>query len=58
MWNGAYAGYASATAFSPRVGSNIAVAMVNCDVIDAGERVAVHTDVDVRQAEIVPFPII
>ena len=56
--DGSYAGYASASAYSPRAQSNIAVAMVNTDVIDAGVQVAVHIESGVRTADVVQLPII
>ena len=56
--DGAYAGYASASAYSPRVGSNIAVAMVNSEVIDASAPVTVHTGADDLGARVVELPII
>ena len=57
-WNGAYAGYAAATAYSPRLKSNIAVAMVSTDAIDSGERVTVKADDGLLTAEIVSLPMI
>lgn len=56
--NGAYAGYVCASAYSPRAQSNIAVAMVNMDVIEAGVPVEVHTGTGVSKAEVVQLPII
>lgn len=57
-WNGAYAGYAAATAYSPRLASNIAVAMVSTDAIDSGERITVKTDDGPLTAKIMPLPMI
>jgi glycine cleavage system aminomethyltransferase T len=56
--DGAYAGYASASAYSPRVGSNIAVAMVNSEVIDASAPVTVHAGADDFGARVVELPFI
>ena len=56
--DGRYAGYASATAYSPRAGSNIAVAMVSSEVIDAGAPVTVHTGTGDLDAKVVELPII
>ena len=62
-WNlswrdGEYAGYASAAAYSPRASSNVAVAMVNSEVINAGVPVTVHTDTGVLGARVVELPIV
>ncbi|MEC8642040.1 MAG: glycine cleavage T C-terminal barrel domain-containing protein [Pseudomonadota bacterium] len=56
--NGEYAGSASAAAYSPRAGSNIAVAMVNSEVIDADAPVSVHTDTGDLGARVVELPIV
>ena len=56
--DGAYAGYACASAYSPRAQSNIAVAMVKTDVIDRGAQVNVHTETGIRTADVVQLPII
>ena len=56
MYHGASAGYVSAAAFSPRIGSNIALAMVSTIAIDAGTGVEVITDVGMRHAVIVDLP--
>ena len=56
--DGKHAGYASASAYSPRVGSNIAVAMVASEVIDAGAPVVVHTGAGERAAIVVELPIV
>ena len=56
--DGAYAGYACASAYSPRAQSNIAVAMVKTDVIDSGAQVNVHTETGNRTADVVQLPII
>ncbi|HBP73913.1 MAG TPA: glycine cleavage system protein T, partial [Alphaproteobacteria bacterium] len=53
-----YAGYACASAYSPRAQSNIAVAMVKTDVIDRGAQVNVHTETGIRTADVVQLPII
>ena len=57
-WNGAYAGYAAATAYSPRLKSNIAVGMVSTDAINAGERITVKSDGGLLTAQIMPLPLI
>ena len=56
MYNGADAGYVSAAAFSPRIGSNIALAMVSTTAIDGSGEVDVITDEGVRNAAIVDLP--
>ena len=56
--DGDYAGYASASAYSPRAKSNIAVAMVNSEVIQAGTPVTVHTDTGDLRARVVELPIV
>ena len=56
MCHGAFAGYVSAAAFSPRIGSNIALAMVSTTAIDAGAGVDVITGDEVRHANIVDLP--
>ena len=56
MYNGAFAGYVSAAAFSPRIGSNIALAMVSTTAIDGGAEVDVITGEGVRNANIVDLP--
>jgi len=56
-WNKQYAGYASASAYSPRLNSNIAVAMVSTAAIDSGERVTVKADDQLLTAEIRPLPL-
>ena len=58
-WRGGYdAGYASASAYSPRVKSNIAVAMVRSEVIEAAAPVKVHTGAGDLDARVVELPII
>jgi glycine cleavage system aminomethyltransferase T len=52
------AGYASASAYSPRVKSNIAVAMVRSEVIEAAAPVKVHTGAGDLDARVVELPII
>jgi len=56
--NGEDAGYASAAAYSPRANTNIAVAMVNSEVIADAAPVIVHTDAGDRGARVVELPII
>ena len=56
--NGECVGYASAAAWSPRMTSNIAVAMISKAAIDSNELVEVATDWGGRSAKIVPLPII
>ncbi len=51
-------GYASAAAWSPRVRSNIAVAMISIDAIESKETVEVTTDWGPREAKVVSLPII
>lgn len=56
--NGDYVGYVSAAAYSPRVQSNIAVAMVSTAAIESGQPVDIASDWGQRTASIVPLPII
>ena len=56
--DGVYVGYASAAAYSPRVKSNIAVAMVATSVIESGKTIEVLSDEGRLTAKVVPFPII
>ena len=56
--DGAYAGYASASAWSPRANSNIAVAMVSVEAIESGNGVVVHTEAGDLKAQVVELPII
>jgi glycine cleavage system aminomethyltransferase T len=56
--DGRAAGYACATAYSPRVASNIAVAMVSTEATDAGAPIVVHADGGDLEARIVELPII
>ena len=56
--NGDYVGYGSAAAYSPRVQSNIAVAMVSTAAIESGQPVDVASDWGQRTASIVSLPII
>ena len=56
LFNGADAGFVSAAAYSPRIGSNIAVAMVLVAAIEAGTGVDVITNDGVRHATIVDLP--
>jgi glycine cleavage system aminomethyltransferase T len=55
--NGNYAGYASACAYSPRVGSNIGVGIVSVAAIEAADGVAVVTDSGPLSARVAPFPL-
>ena len=57
-WNGKPAGYASACAYSPRAGSNIAVAMVNRDAIEAAARLTMRIGDAELGAKIVKLPIV
>jgi aminomethyltransferase len=57
LQNGDYVGYASAAAYSPRVQSNIAVAMVSVAAIESGQPVDVACNLGDRTATIVPLPI-
>ena len=56
--HGGYAGYASASAWSPRANSNIAVAMVSVEDIESGNGVVVHTEAGDLKAQVVELPII
>lgn len=56
--NAAYAGFASACAYSPRVGSNIGVGLISTDAIEAPDGVAVVTDDGVLPARAAPFPLV
>ena len=51
-------GYASASAYSLRAQSNIAVAMVGVQAINAGQGVRVHADTGDLHARVVPLPIV
>ena len=55
--DGGYVGHASAAGYSPRVKSNIAVAMVATSAIESGRNVEVLSDDGRRLAKIVSFPI-
>ena len=55
---GGDAGYASASAYSPRAQSNIAVAMVSVAAMEAGTGVTVHADTGDLRAQVVPLPIV
>jgi aminomethyltransferase len=57
LQNGDYVGYASAAAYSPRVQSNIAVAMVSVAAIESGQPIDVACNLGDRTATIVPLPI-
>ena len=56
--NGAYAGFASACAYSPRVQSNIGVGMVSTEAIAASDGVAIVTDDGILPARTASFPLI
>ena len=56
--NGAYAGFASACAYSPRVGSNIGVGLISTAAIEASDGVAVVTDDGIVPARAAPFPLV
>ena len=56
--DGAYAGYASASAWSPRANTNIAVAMVSVEAIESGNDVVVHTEAGDLKAQVAELPII
>ena len=56
--NGDYVGYASAAAYSPRVESNIAVAMVSVVAIESGQSVDISSDWGYRTGTIVSLPLI
>ena len=56
--DGKFAGFASASAYSPRAEANIAVAMVNIEPIDKGAPVLVHTGGPVLPASVVELPIL
>ena len=57
-WNGESAGFATAAAYSPRLASNISVAMVSVAAIESGEAITVHTDNGPLAAKIVSLPMI
>ena len=56
--NGAYAGFASACAYSPRAGSNIGVGLISTAAIETRDGVAVITDDGVLPARAAPFPLV
>ena len=56
--NGAYAGFASACAYSPRVKSNIGVGLILIPAIEAPDGVAVVTDHGVLPARAASFPLV
>ena len=56
--NAAYAGFASACAYSPRVGSNIGVGLISTAAIEARDGVAVVTDVGILPARAAQFPLV
>ena len=56
--NGVYAGFASACAYSPRVGSNIGVGLISTAAIDAPDGVAVSSNQGILPARAAPFPLI
>ena len=58
IFDGKYAGYASAAAYSPRVGGNIAVAMVSIEAIEAGQAVDIMIAGELRSADIVSLPFV
>ena len=55
---GGDAGYASACAYSPRVGSNIGVGLVSIEAIEATDGVAVVTDDGILPARTAYFPLV
>ena len=57
-WNGGNAGYVSASAYSPRLDTNIAVAMVSVKAIDSGEKVNIYTESGCLKAKIVSLPMV
>ncbi|MEL0290467.1 MAG: glycine cleavage T C-terminal barrel domain-containing protein, partial [Alphaproteobacteria bacterium] len=56
--NGAYAGFASACAYSPRVKSNIGVGLISTAAIAAPDGVAVVTDHSILPARAASFPLV
>ena len=56
--NGKYAGFASACAYSPRVGSNVGVGLISTDAIDASDGVAVVTNNGILRARTARFPLV
>ena len=56
--NVAYAGFASACAYSPRVGSNVGVGLISTDAIDAPDGVAVVTNNGILRARTARFPLV
>jgi aminomethyltransferase len=57
-WNGANAGYVSASAYSPRLDANIAMAMVSVAAIASGDKVHVLNETGRLTAKIVTLPMI
>jgi aminomethyltransferase len=57
-WNGGNAGYVSASAYSPRLDANIAVAMVSVTAIESGEKVNVQTESGCLSAKVVSLPMV
>ncbi|WP_438995967.1 glycine cleavage T C-terminal barrel domain-containing protein [Candidatus Puniceispirillum sp.] len=57
-WNGANAGYVSASAYSPRLDANIALAMVSVAAIASGDKVHVLNETGRLTAKIVPLPMV
>ena len=55
---GAYAGFASACAYSPRVGSNIGAGLISTDAIGALDGVAVVTNDGILPARTAQFPLV
>jgi len=56
--NGAYAGFAGACAYSPRVKSNIGVGLISTAAIAAPDGVAVVTDHGILPARAASFPLV
>ncbi|ADE40415.1 glycine cleavage T C-terminal barrel domain-containing protein [Candidatus Puniceispirillum marinum] len=57
-WNGANAGYVSASAYSPRLDANIAMAMVSVAAIESGDKVHVLNETGRLTAKIVSLPMV
>ena len=54
--NGAYAGFASAAAYSPRLEWNIATALITVEAASGEGELEVHTDNGIRTARATDLP--
>ena len=57
-WNGQDAGYVSASAYSPRLDANIAMAMISVAAIESGDKVHVLNETGRLTAKIVSLPMV